>query len=166
MTLCPGSCQFSWRQSCWGCVKQSQPQYSPRQWLWPPGSGSSGWRNGPTRYHLLVLRFERFGDLLGSRHLLQLGIPRRNVESSGSSQAKPQLRPKSHLAVAWVIGSLLIFGAGLVGRLPPGVVAPPMFTSLVEVVGGRWPGSGKQPSNLDTLLRWATMVLGGSQGLS
>jgi len=76
----------------------------------------------------------------------------------------PTVWSAEHLALVWLVGAVLVVGAGLAGHVPAGVVVPPMFVSLAEAVGGTW--SPKAPGgSLRTLsLRWGTLVLGATLG--
>lgn len=104
---------------------------------------------------------------------LQLGVAdrtwRTHHDQAGDGRLVPPWRTPTvwsaeHLVLVWLVGAVLVVGAGLVGHVPAGVVVPPMFVSLVEAVGGTW--TPKAPGRaLRTLsLRWGTLVLGGTLG--
>lgn len=92
------------------------------------------------------------------------GGAEKSVAGRGDTAAGEGRWHGSHLGLVWLVGSVLVVGTGFLHHLPPGVLAPPMFVSLTEAVGGPWPLQHVGGSRRTLLLRWSSMVLGATMG--
>jgi hypothetical protein len=105
------------------------------------------------------------GSLAGG---LLVGHQRRRAGGQGatsrSARSGPGGFPLRGLLAAAAVGGALVLVGGALGRAPEGLIAPPMFVSMLELVAGdqRLPGRWDQRGKL-LGARWASMV--GAAGL-
>jgi len=98
---------------------------------------------------------------------------RRTRASGPRSQDPPRSGPPTawparRVAVAWMLGAAWIVVAGVVGHLPAGGVAPPMFVSMVGAVAAEESAhpqaTGHTTGTRHLLLRWGSLVVGAGAG--
>jgi len=68
--------------------------------------------------------------------------------------------PATRLAAAWMLGAGWVALAGVIGGLPVGVVAPPMFVAMLEAVAGNRAVRAGIGALGQLSARWASLVVG------